>query len=409
MATRRLRQIARLTALTAACSVWSASADAQTKEQAGWFGGVGLYFGAGFGMSKGFEWGLEGFVFRDYVTGGEPYDSCRPRGQTLGVGPLLQYGGISGDAPRFSLTGHALYTFRSGSAGYSIAGELGPAYFSHQRIFALHTGLVLLAPYFNMSARHFLLANQTSTSLGVRTYPGVNGDHVCMISGRPLRTDAALGATRRKRGESESPSAHHWSSQAAAELESVPAFVNLAAQLLAVNAPDRLIERALDAAEDEARHAVTCHSLAKASVRNLPPPRLPSSWHRTPLVGEAGLLRLATESWVDGVLNEGLAARIAVDGGVRAQSPEIRSALQRIGRDEMRHYALAGDILSWACARSLAAQELVAATLEPTGLGPPPGDDRTVDGGLDRFQKERLWDEHLSSAQQVARSVLHQA
>src|SRR5439155_16644581 len=63
------------------------------------------------------------------------------------------------------------------------------------------------------------------------------------------------------------------------------------------------------------------------------------------------LVRLAAESWIDGCLGEGAAARRAGRAARLARHDGTRRALVRIERDESRHAELAWDVVRWAVDR----------------------------------------------------------
>lgn len=60
------------------------------------------------------------------------------------------------------------------------------------------------------------------------------------------------------------------------------------------------------------------------------------------------MVRLAVESWLDGCLAEGVAARRAHAASLTATDPEVRAAQRRIARDEERHADLGWRVLTWA-------------------------------------------------------------
>jgi hypothetical protein len=142
-----------------------------------------------------------------------------------------------------------------------------------------------------------------------------------------------------------------WASAAQHECASVPAFLQLAAELLAHDAPDALVERALAAAEDEMRHAFLCADVASRYLGVRVVPTLPDAPGRPPLTGTAGLVRLATESWLDGCLGEGVAASRAARAAQLATDPAGQGARRTIACDEARHAELAWSILCWAVDR----------------------------------------------------------
>ena len=59
-------------------------------------------------------------------------------------------------------------------------------------------------------------------------------------------------------------------------------------------------------------------------------------------------MRLATESWLDGCLAEGMAAERALSASRRAIEGGARTAQRAIARDEARHAELGWNILRWA-------------------------------------------------------------
>jgi hypothetical protein len=140
----------------------------------------------------------------------------------------------------------------------------------------------------------------------------------------------------------------HWERAAQHECESVPAFLRLAEELLFHDAPDELVERALDAVEDEIRHALLSGLLAHALSPEAHLPRMPIPEPRRLARGESGLRQLATESLLDGLIGEGMAAERARLGSVQAKEPTFARAQRRIALDESRHADLGGDIARWA-------------------------------------------------------------
>jgi hypothetical protein len=174
------------------------------------------------------------------------------------------------------------------------------------------------------------------------------------ISGRPLRSRVHRAA--REGVDTKDPCAGAlWRAAAADEAEAVLAFSDLAERLTRVGAPTALIGRCQEAAREERRHAATCTWLAShfgsPSAPNetldhdgptsRPAPARRSRSRRTEVI------RLATESFIDGVAGEGFAAgrleagAATVAGG---QGPRLGS----MAREERSHAALGGDIVRWA-------------------------------------------------------------
>ena len=141
--------------------------------------------------------------------------------------------------------------------------------------------------------------------------------------------------------------AQTWAESAQHELDSVPAFLQLAWELIANHAPDELISAALDAAEDEIKHAQQCIQMANTYHQKQLKLVPPSFSGRPILTGKAGLMRLAAESWVDGCLGEGFAAQKAMLGAQSTQQIFVHTTKKTIANDEQKHAQLAWKILSW--------------------------------------------------------------
>lgn len=168
------------------------------------------------------------------------------------------------------------------------------------------------------------------------------GTHVLPQPGRPLRRAGPTDAPAQPLSE-EASLGQQWARAAQAEHASVAAFQLLAAELEALRAPAELIERCGQAAQEEAGHA----RLAQALARRFGGETVLLDEVEIP-VREPVLSRVAVESLVDGVLNEGLAARLAQLGAATAVEPEVRAALATIAAEEASHAKLAADIVSWA-------------------------------------------------------------
>jgi hypothetical protein len=340
-----------LALLSAASSAYfAAPAAAHAQSSNTWIGGIGIFLGYAFGERSGFEAGVETFAtYRSTGVG------CS---MTLlsGMGPLLQLTSVDFGPPRITLAAQGGGELFSWTA---VTAELGGTYFFGDTPgFAIHTGLTSEITYFNLSIRSQLLKQSTSWTAGARfpsTYGGPGG--YC-IEGRPLRTSSGcfqhLGPTKPRRTyqarvrEEALLAGWEWERAAQDECASVPAFLHLAAELLAHDAPDTLIERCLAAAEDEMIHAHLAAELASRYLASRVYPTYPDVAPRPALPGRAGLVRLATESWLDGCLGEGVAAARAgrasrLDGDAEAQR------VQRVvARDEARHAELGWSILQWA-------------------------------------------------------------
>ncbi len=146
--------------------------------------------------------------------------------------------------------------------------------------------------------------------------------------------------------------AEEWLADARMEHASVAAFSQLALDLLAAGAPPELLSQAHRAALDEVRHAQICFSLASfyakedlgpgPLVQHMASGGIPRPLERTVLIA-----KLASESLVDGCLNEGLASAMAYEGATLATDAAVQRTLVGIAADERRHCELAWEIVAW--------------------------------------------------------------
>ena len=137
---------------------------------------------------------------------------------------------------------------------------------------------------------------------------------------------------------------NHFASSAQLELSSVWTFLRLAAELAAVGAPDELIARALDAADDEVRHAGMC-ARAAGGVE-LTPLAISAAQPRFLSRSKAALSTLVVEAWFEGCLNETAAAEEARLAADEAEG-SVGRMLAAIARDEQRHAELSWAVLAW--------------------------------------------------------------
>jgi len=307
--------------------------------------GVGVFLGYAFGAERGLEWGIEGFATR--YTHDVPFCSSEPR---AGIGPLLRLSvlGLS----RLAVTAAAHGGGEFERPALALDGELGGtiAYQHGGGRAALHSGLTVETLFWNVYARQEWLLPSYSFGGGMRVQPTFGSAGICM-DGRPFRGER--GAPRlahvavARAFDARSPDAARWSQRASEESASVPAFLQLALELAELGAPSELVTRALAAADEELGHTRAAAALAShfggARVLITPPalrfrPRLPRA---------QALQRLARESWLDGCLNEGLAASIARAELRDARANEEAATLELIEREEAVHAALALDVLLW--------------------------------------------------------------
>lgn len=159
-----------------------------------------------------------------------------------------------------------------------------------------------------------------------------------------------------------------WARRASAEWASVPAFQQLAEQLAVADAPASLVGRANAAAAEELGHACAAAAIA-AELGGGAVTLAPWAVSRAPLSGEAGLVRLAVESWTDGCLAEAWAADCAAAEAQDAV-PAIRHVQTQIAREEAGHAALAWDVLAWTLMRGGGAVKRALAAVAHLGLRP---------------------------------------
>ena len=136
----------------------------------------------------------------------------------------------------------------------------------------------------------------------------------------------------------------HFTRSARFEYSSVWTFLRLAAELEAVGAPAHLIAAALDAADDEVRHAELC--AREAGGLSLAPLSMLAAQPRFTQRSPHALAILAREAWAEGCLNEGAAAEEARIAAGEAHG-SARETLATIARDEATHAALAWEVLGW--------------------------------------------------------------
>jgi hypothetical protein len=153
--------------------------------------------------------------------------------------------------------------------------------------------------------------------------------------------------------EVRSPLAAQWRENARTEHASVGAFALLTMDLLALGAPPDLLSSAHRDGLDEIRHAQACLALAAAidGGNSRPAPFEESRRARSlPRRRTLALARLAVDSLVDGVLHEGVSARVLGRLARLTEVFEIRETVAQLAADEGRHAAHAWHVVVW-CAR----------------------------------------------------------
>ena len=286
---------------------------------------------------------LFNFTAEAYVTVGwrthdlvyDGSDNCHPDRDMTAFGPMGAVSFVKG-RPRFIVAAiGGTPPIRDSSLGvggeagvvFGAAGEPGPG---------LHLGANVVYNGLAGDVRSEAL-QETSVTAGVRYLPPYGSwGEVCVIPGRPRRD-----ADGRRMDRDCVPG---WAKEAQEEAESVLAFLDLAQALLERDAAPELVDAAIDAAEDEIRHALLCAAEAGTV------PSLPAFAPRALLRGREALDRIATESFHDGWINEGLAARDALERS-RVATGSAQRALTIIARDEARHARLGRAVTAWAVER----------------------------------------------------------
>jgi hypothetical protein len=375
-------------------------------------GGGGVFIGYHYGERSELEWGLE--VFGTRVTGGIGCSTQERQG--LGAFGQLSFLGFSN--PRLTLGGHGGGELNR--PALALTGELGLTYrFGEDAGFGLHTGVVAETIFLNAAARYQWLRNEAWVGGGLRVLGTYGVPSMCEVAiGRPLRSDAgrfavqsiATDACSDNDGQRIEAVGRAFERDAQLEHASVPAFLQLAAELSQVDAPRALIARSLEAARDEVRHAALCMRLAERHLEACAAPALPPLVKRAPLAPQANLVRLAVESWLDGCVAEGRAAKHAARAAAGARDDEARGVLSVIARDEQRHAELGWAILQWAIARGgEEVREAVRALRELDGSDTGEGtahEGLEAHGLLGRDALRRLAMEHFEASQKRLELVL---
>jgi hypothetical protein len=181
----------------------------------------------------------------------------------------------------------------------------------------------------------------------------VAGKMVAAPLATPLATADGWRATDRGPDTSAlSPAARRilaadWTDNACTEHASVPAFSRLSLTLMAMGAPAHLVKACHRAALEEIEHARLAFALAEAYAGKPRSPGALAELRNAPAITATSLQELASESLLDGCVNEGAAAAIARLAYARARDPVVREALAVIARDESSHAELAWAVVAW--------------------------------------------------------------
>ena len=376
--------------------------------QAQFTGSGGAYVSFTFGDQIGVGWGLEG-AFGGYIDMDGGCGDC----DGAVVGPVLQLGWINLEELRLAAW---LQAGGEVAENTGIVGELGIVGHVLDPGVGVHTGLLMQFPYYMVGfARQEWLLDEYSFGTGLRVPPTFLERRPDVTVGRRWRDEsgAALSGEVSSTARTNDPVADAWVANARAEADSVPAFWQLALDLLAHGAPLDLVEAAIDAADDEIRHAAASAAVASRIARGRVCPSVSAGPIRPPVPGPDGLARLALESWLDGCLDEGAAVRRAERGVATARHGLTRETLATIARDERRHEALAWRVLEWALARGGAElRELLRAHRDLSSdayLAPGSDLPRAVaeaHGLVDAHRSEVVYEQHRERARHRLDAVL---
>lgn len=185
---------------------------------------------------------------------------------------------------------------------------------------------------------HVVLVHEDGAIEVLETELIERGDPGCAIGRMPA------GLCRRRVAPAGSPVGRFLAEVANLEAASVPAFDQLARELIAHGAPTSMIQAALRARADEVRHARTMGTLARAYGGQ---PRAPE----VRATGVRSLEALAEDNAIEGCVRETYGALVAHVQARRARSVPLRRAFTRIAADETAHAALSWRFAAWADAR----------------------------------------------------------
>lgn len=155
-----------------------------------------------------------------------------------------------------------------------------------------------------------------------------------------------------------------WLRRVEAEYRSGAHAQHLTLWLMQLGAPPDLIERGLDVVRDELSHAELSDAVYRAAGGTHPPSlqRESLSLTRQPAeVLEFDVLRVCVEMFC---LGETVAVRLFTRLRDAASVPVVRTALDRILRDEVRHRDFGWSLLDWLLETPLAAEFRSKLTLE---------------------------------------------
>lgn len=182
-----------------------------------------------------------------------------------------------------------------------------------------------------------------------------------------------------------------WRETACKEHAAIASFSQLSLDLLAVGAPPYLLEITQADAGDEIRHTSTCLAIAQAfDGQEHAPAAFPAARMLRPLATRSrplALLQIALDSLADGVLNEGMSARVLAKLADRSADPRLGALLRGMAVDEARHAAHSWRIVEWCVAEggSSVHRALLAGARQLPQRMEAELDDGAADGGWERW------------------------
>lgn len=141
----------------------------------------------------------------------------------------------------------------------------------------------------------------------------------------------------------------YWTEVGLMEHASIAAFARFVLQLMHVGAPLPLLEAAQQALRDETEHAKACFEIV---TRVLGQPVGPGALSMNHAFDETTLESIVRLTIREGCIGETFAAMEAAEAAATCVDPHIRSVLQRIQTDELRHAELAWRFVQWSLAHS---------------------------------------------------------
>ena len=145
-------------------------------------------------------------------------------------------------------------------------------------------------------------------------------------------------------------------SQGEGEHASVASFARHSLQLMAIQAPPKLLIASQIASMDEIKHAKICYGIASSLLRSNVGPGTIDIKNSLQSLDLEGILQSVVN---EGCTGETIAAVRAQLGAHYARNPSMKDALHQIANDESNHAQLAWNTIRWAIERYPKVQNLV--------------------------------------------------